>query len=534
MTPHLATIPDRRNRTTASRKRILIVNCYFDDDTRRSVPRPNKVPKPLGPVYLAGAFSRELCDVRVYCEVFSGPLEDPRLLAWPDVLVLTGLTTALDRMRHLTAYARTLNNKVIVAAGGPAIRSLPLYCRQFFDYCCTGDVEQIRDVILDALGRDYLAGEMFPRYDLAYWLGRVGEVESSRNCNFRCKFCSLTGEGGAYQRYDLGYVRRQIVAQGKRDFLLFIDNNFYGNDRAFFHDRLGLLRELRQSGSVRGWTALVTNDFFLREENMHLARESGCVALFSGVESFDSDWLRKMNKLQNTQVPAIDLIRNCLEAGLVFIYGLMLDVVTRSVADLRRELEFITGTSEITLPAYLTVPIPYPGTPFFDECLARNLFLPGTKIRDLDGTTLVLRPRDSFCEVVPFLSQIRNMKGYRGRILKHALGFTRTYRRVLSRQQMVVAHASAALLTLYSVLTAPNAFHGLRQIGDRRTYLSTTEQLDSTYTPAIPVAERFASYFRPTMLTDDRGELAEDVAADLSAGRQQPARDAALVPASVL
>jgi hypothetical protein len=30
----------------------------------------------------------------VYCEMFSGPLEDPNLLEWPDMLVMTGLTTA--------------------------------------------------------------------------------------------------------------------------------------------------------------------------------------------------------------------------------------------------------------------------------------------------------------------------------------------------------------------------------------------------------------------------------------------------------
>ncbi len=127
---------------TARKKRILVVNCYFDDSHRRTR-RPRKVPQPTGPVYLAGAFSPRLCEIRLYNEVASGPLEDEQLLARPDMLVLTGLTNAFDRMLHLTAYARTKNPKVIVVAGGPSIRVLPFLSRRFFDYPCLGDIEQL-------------------------------------------------------------------------------------------------------------------------------------------------------------------------------------------------------------------------------------------------------------------------------------------------------------------------------------------------------------------------------------------------------
>lgn len=106
-------------------KRVLIVNCYFDD-SRQPLRRTTKIPQAMGPVYLAGAFSPARCDVRVYTELYSGPLEDEDLLSWPDMLVLTGLTNSFDRMLHLTAYARTKNSRVIVVAGGPPVRALPL------------------------------------------------------------------------------------------------------------------------------------------------------------------------------------------------------------------------------------------------------------------------------------------------------------------------------------------------------------------------------------------------------------------------
>ncbi len=63
-------------------KRILIVNCYFDD-SRQPIRRTSKIPQSVGPIYLAGAFEREFCEVRCYTELASGPLEDEKLLAWP-------------------------------------------------------------------------------------------------------------------------------------------------------------------------------------------------------------------------------------------------------------------------------------------------------------------------------------------------------------------------------------------------------------------------------------------------------------------
>ncbi len=169
-------------------KRILIVNCYFPE-IREPVGLTNEIPNALAPVLLADFFSPAHCEIRLHNEVSEGFLEvyAPDLLAWPDLVVFTGLTAAFDRMLHLTAYMRTLHARIVTVAGGPAIRTLPAYARRFFDYACGGDAEEIREVIRDALGAEYLADEPTPRYDLDGWIGRrMGYAESSRNCNFRC------------------------------------------------------------------------------------------------------------------------------------------------------------------------------------------------------------------------------------------------------------------------------------------------------------------------------------------------------------
>ncbi|HEY7690396.1 MAG TPA: radical SAM protein, partial [Dongiaceae bacterium] len=382
--------PVRSTGRGGRRKRVLIVNAFFDE-YRRTSGSPYRVPRAMAPIFLAGAIASELCDVRVYSEQHSGVLRDLELLAWPDMLVLTGLTNGFDRMLHLAAYARTLNPAVVVVAGGPAIRVLPRRAREFFDYACTGDIEELQAVVAEVFGPDHVAADPFPRFDLAPPSRLLGYVESSRACNFRCSFCSLTAEKAHYIKYDLEGIRRQILAVGQKQ-IVFIDNNFYGNDRDFFQARVEMLGELRRAGLIRGWSALVTGDFFSRPENLDLVRRAGCVSLFSGVESFDTETLRSFNKRQNTLTPQVEMIRNCLEAGIFFTYGIMLDPAARHIADLRREIEFILDTPEISLPAFFTLPITLLGTPYFRDCLRDGLVLPNIRLRDLDGLTLTVQP----------------------------------------------------------------------------------------------------------------------------------------------
>ncbi len=499
------------HKRTCARKRILVVNCYFDY-TRRSVPRPLKVPQAMAPVYLAGAFSSEFCDVRVYNEQYSGPLEDERIFSWPDMLVMTGLTSSFDRMLHLTAYVRTKNPDVIVVAGGSAIRAIPNYSRRFFDYACCGDVEEMSEVIADAFGETYVAREMFPRYDLILQTGRIGYVETSRNCNFRCSFCSLTGEGVGYQKLDLEYIRKQIIATGKKKHILFLDNNFYGNDRMYFLERLELIRDLRKDGFFRGWGALVTSDFFFKDENLELVRDAGCFMLFTGVEAFDTQWLQQ-NKAQNTRFSQVELIRKCLNAGIVFNYGLIMDVTTRNIANLRQELDFITDTPDITLPAYLVPPIPILGTPFFNECLDKGSILPETKLRDLDSVTLSLQPLDSIDEVADFLHKILCVRDFRLRVLRHYLGFLKRYRSNLTKFQMMFILGNNLLLCAESFLTSCGRAGSHRK--RHHTHISTREPLDDVYIPAFCVDTRYENYFKPTMITDKAGSLSEYLIEDI-------------------
>ena len=193
----------------------------------------------------------------------------------------------------------------------------------------------------------------------------------------------------------------------------------------------------------------------------------------------------------------------------MFSYGMMLDPVERSLAELSQELEFVMATPEIPLPSYLSVPVPIPKTPFFFECVAKRALLPLTKLRDLDSTTLSLKPLEPIRKVAAFIKEIQSPRGYRRRALQHTVDFLRRHNSGLGRLQILIELGRAAVFCAPTYGTAPN-YSSLRK-KSQRTFISTSEFLDKAYCPVFSVASSYESYFKPTMLTDAEGCLTDDM-----------------------
>ncbi len=513
-------VPYRRQ----GKLKVLVANVFFDD-WRQQTRSPNKVPQATAPIHLAGIFRRETCDVRIYNEHTSGPLTDQALLSWPDVLVLTGLNVAFDRMLHLAAYARSKSPGVLVIAGGHAIRAMPNLAARYFDWALCGDVEELGEVISGEFGSDYVADNFVPRFDLMQHNRWLGYLESSRNCNFKCGFCTLTGERNPYKVTADDDLRQQILALGYRRHMLFLDNNFYGGGKRAFVQRMELLREMYRDKRFGGWSAMVTNDFFLDDSNLELAREAGCQALFSGVETFDEQVLRDFSKRQNTVLPQFDVMYRCLDAGIMFHYGLVFDLSTRLLADVRRELDILFDNHTITLPSFLSLAIPLVGTPFFSDKVREGLILPGAKLRDFDGFTLTLQPRDPIDEVVPFVRDLPTLRGYRRRIAAKTLRLLMRYGRSMNAFQLALTSANGFLLSAPNVVNAPLRKQAYTV---ERTCITTTEHFDPLYRPLFRVEERYRHYFEPTMVTDAEGQLSPALRLDYQADGQRVAPEPAV------
>ena len=137
--------------------------------------------------------------------------------------------------------------------------------------------------------------------------------------------------------------------------------------------------------------------------------------------------------------------------------------------------------------------------------------LPDTKLRDMDGTTIMQRPVDDMDEVVKFVEDLQSLRGFQKRIIKHSIDFTRIYGRKLTKMQLIFATGAGLLVCAQRLTTSLTGLGWASRPKRPRTFISSTEPLDHMYTPAFRVDSRFESYFRPTMVTDKRGELHQDI-----------------------
>jgi len=480
-----------------TKRRALVVNAFFGE-ARRPAYATRTVLRAMGPPFLAGWLAPERWNVRLHDEQTGGPLRSPAEVGEVDLLVLTGLTPGLDRMLHLAAFAKTANPRCVTVAGGPAVRAALRFAAERFDHACSGDVEELAAVVAAEFGAGAAAEEWSPRFDLAPWARGVIYAESSRACNFHCSFCSLTAEGRPFERYPLASLARQIEAQPPARLLVLIDNNFFGPDRVAFEERVELLGDFRARGRLSAWGALVTADFFADRARVERAVAAGCRALYCGIESFDPATLEAYDKRQNLDPGPVDVLRTALEAGLLPIYGLVLDVLHRSAAELFDEVAGSVGRRDGVIPNFVGAPIPYPGTPLFRECAVEGRLLPSVRVRDLNGSTLCIRPRDDVARIADLLRRVGALRGLRLSALLTCASAWR--RRELSLTQLAVMSArTLAILTRHAPGSATRG----------RTFVGPTERLDELYRPGCFVAPAYRGYFEPTYLTDPAGRPAE-------------------------
>jgi hypothetical protein len=212
----------------------------------------------------------------------------------------------------------------------------------------------------------------------------------------------------------------------------------------------------------------------------------------------------------------VELIQRCLEAGIIFQYGLVYDPSIQTLEQMHHQLDLICEHPEIPAPNFIFMSIPFPGTPFFQDRLDKGLLLPNLRMRDLEGSTLGVKPVDPVDEVVHFIRNGRNFRGYRARFLKHQARFLWHYRHALGRDQMLLSSLTAAAILAPGSFSSPGALFVRK---GKRTNVAGTERLDAVYTPRLPVDEKYRSWFEPTRILDAAGQLNPDIAEDALATR---------------
>jgi radical SAM superfamily enzyme YgiQ (UPF0313 family) len=255
---------------------------------------------------------------------------------WAEIVLTGGMLP--QRPDTLNVIARAQGRGKPVAVGGPDVMSSP-EAFAHAEFLVVGEAEAVLSDFVHAWEGGFrsavIKAEKFsvdvtaspvPRFDLLkfhHYL-YVG-VQFSRGCPFNCEFCDIIELFGRVPRskttaqmlaelqalYDLGY----------RGHVDFVDDNLIGNKRALKK----FLPELAQWQKTRGYPFQFSTEASLNladdAELLGMLTAANFFAVFTGIETPDTETLIHTRKKQNTRRDIAESIRKIYAAGMFVIAG---------------------------------------------------------------------------------------------------------------------------------------------------------------------------------------------------------------------
>ncbi len=366
----------------------------------------------LGPLFLGTLLSRAGFQVKVISENLLGRRININDLD-ADFLLLTCLTSTVERGFELAEMFRRRNVAGKVAIGGPHVTFLPDEALAHADWVIAGEGENlVVDLLKHGSQERKLKGSPVQDLDslpMVDWSLLVrGEklalrpLMFSRGCPFDCNFCSVTAMfGRRYRTVSVERALEEIRRVDRKDVFIY-DDNLTANVK-YTHQ---ILDGMLPAGKRFTWAAQVRADAARDPELLRKMEATGCGRAYIGFESIDDVALKEMKKKQ-TADDVRKAVRLFHKAGIpvhgMFIFGAETDdastvaLTERFVAEERIDsVQFMVST-------------PFPGTE-----LAFKLESEGRVLHHLwryyDGMHAVMRPR----KLSPFEIQRLVIGAYRG------------------------------------------------------------------------------------------------------------------------
>jgi len=344
-----------------------------------SVPRRSMLRFSLLPLTTVAALTPpehqvKLCDENVQALDFDADV---------DLVAISFMTAYAPRAYEIAAEFRKRGR--LTVAGGYH----PTFCTEevldHFDGVVRGDAEGLWPKLLEdasqgRMQRLYchsappdLAASPAPRRDLvspwARHYATLHAIQTGRGCQHGCRFCSITAfHGGSYRHKPLEHVLEEI-RNAPRHFMFVDDNIIADTDyaRALFTAMTPLKKRWASQCTLR-----IADD----PELLALARKSGCMGLFVGLESICSENLSAMEKGINVERDSLARIHGIRRAGICVQTAVIVGLDQDRVDVFARTLRFLQRARVDALQ--LSILTPLPGTPLFTD------FQRAGRIRDRD------------------------------------------------------------------------------------------------------------------------------------------------------
>jgi radical SAM superfamily enzyme YgiQ (UPF0313 family) len=232
-----------------------------------------------------------------------------------DLIGITGITNQNNRAYEIADIFRNKAKKVIL--GGIHVSAIPHEAKKHADSILIGEAEDLWELIIDDFRNGRLKDEYksethtdlkklaIPRYELLKldrYRSSTGThmprmpIQASRGCPFNCKFCSVTKFWGPKIRTKpLENVEKELLHIKSLGInkIFFSDDNFIANIN-YAKDLTKLIKKQNFS-----WICQASTNIYKHEHLIKNMSESGCSAVYMGIETFSEQNLEAMNKQVN-------------------------------------------------------------------------------------------------------------------------------------------------------------------------------------------------------------------------------------------
>ena len=288
-----------------------------------------------------------------------------------DVIGISFMTGHAPRAYEISDRFRKLGKKTV--AGGYH----PTFCTaealEHFDVVVAGEAENVwAGVLADIeLGREKRvyseplddAGNIpVPRRVLLKHSENkyitTNTIQIGRGCMHKCKFCSVTKFfDGKYKARPLGAVIEHLKSLPK--IIMIIDDNIIA-DKQYASELFKAMIPLKKK-----WVSQCSIEIADDPELLSLAKKSGCMGLFIGIETISEKNLTSVDKGFNKSNTLKQRIRTIQNAGIGVQGGMIVGLDSDDTDAFERTLAFL---QEMSIDAIqLSILTPNPGTPLFEE-----------------------------------------------------------------------------------------------------------------------------------------------------------------------